>query len=215
MDRRQFLKGGIAALAAAQASCESLKNTLCPTCPSSDSRVASVNMVQLQQAVSTQQCEQWCWAASISMMFGFYGHPLSQAAIVAATYGNVVCLPANSSTTIGVDLSRPWLDANRRPFTSQVIAAYDYFNGFNTFGGNSSIVAALQANNPMLYCNRSHAMVLYSVSYVDGPSGPDIQRADVIDPWPSSPRAHALTPAELFRADLGGEMTFLAQVQIR
>jgi hypothetical protein len=213
MNRRRFLTKSVAALAMAQAACSNESNP-CTTCPST-AQTATVNIMQLAQSVSTQQCEQWCWAASISMIFGFYGHPLSQASIVLATYGNVVCLPAGSSTTIGVDLSRRWVDARGVPFTSQVVAAYDYFNGLNTFAGNASIVAALKANDPMLYCNRSHAMVLYSVTYVDGPLGPDIQRADVIDPWPFSPRSHPLSAPELFRADLGGEMTFLAQVQVR
>jgi hypothetical protein len=149
------------------------------------------------------------------MIFGFYRHPLSQIAIVAATYGNVVCLPANSSTTIGRDLSRPWRDDNGLVFSSQVVAAYDFFNGFNTFPGNSAIISALRANNPMLYCNKSHAMVLHSVNYLDTPNGPNITRADVIDPWPFSQRSHQLSQAELFRADFGGEMTFLAQVQVR
>jgi len=178
-------------------------------------QTARVNMDQLAQSISTQQCEQWCWAASISMIFGFYGHPISQSQIVQPTYVNILCLPAGSSTTIGIDLSRPWIDSRGVPFSSRVEAAYDYFNGFNTFAGNAAIVAALNANNPMLYCNRSHAMVLYSVQYVDSPYGPDIRRADVIDPWPFSQRSHALTNNELFRADLGGEMTFLAQVRVQ
>jgi hypothetical protein len=221
MDRRRFLEKSLIGLAAAQAGCifrnEDPPNT-CLTCPSPPTSVgpqtARVNMEQLMQSVSTQQCEMWCWAASISMIFGFYGHPITQAQIVRATYGNIVCLPSGSTYTIGADLSRPWIDSRGVAFNSQVEAAYDYFNGFNTFAGNQSIINALKANNPMLYCNRSHAMVLYSVSYVDSPFGPDIQRADVIDPWPFSPRSHALSQSELFRADLGGDMTFLAQVRI-
>jgi hypothetical protein len=222
MNRRRFLEKSLAGLAAVQSACIFGPDPPieCLTCPSPEPspggpQTARVNMDQLMQSISTQQCEQWCWAASISMIFGFYGHPIAQSQIVLETYGNLVCLPAGSSTTIGADLSRPWIDSRGVRFSSTVEAAYDYFNGFNTFAGNQSIIDALKANNPMLYCNRSHAMVLYSVSYMDGPYGPDIQRADVIDPWPYSQRSHALTTGELFRADLGGEMTFLAQVRVR
>jgi hypothetical protein len=175
---------------------------------------AQVDLMQLSQAVSTQQCEEWCWAASISMIFAFYGHPLGQSAIVAATYGAVACLPAGSSTTIGRDLSRPWIDDRGRAFSSQVVAAYDYFNRYNSLS-NQMIVSALKGNNPLLYCNQSHAMVVYSVSYYDTPSGPNVQRVQVIDPWPFSPRSHDLSAAEMSVADLGGQMTFLAQVQVR
>ena len=222
MDRRRFLEKSLIGLAAAQAGCifgHEDPPAPCLTCPSpapvpNGPQTARVNMEQLMQSVSTQQCEMWCWAASISMMFGFYGHPISQAQIVLATYGNIVCLPSGSTYTIGADLSRPWIDSRGASFNSRVEAAYDFFNGFNTFAGNQSIIDALKANNPMLYCNRSHAMVLYSVTYVDSPFGPDIQRADVIDPWPYSQRSHPLSPSELYRADLGGDMTFPAQVRV-
>jgi hypothetical protein len=204
--RRAFLTSGAAALLGTQIGCTG--SSLGPT-----PQTAQVNMVQLAQAVTRQQCEQWCWAASISMMFNFYRHPLSQVEIVAATYGGVVCLPSGSTTTIGRDLSRTWIDDRGVRFTSQVVAAYDYFNGLNSLS-NQSIISALNANNPLLYCNTHHAMVVYSVNYTNTPSGPNVSDVGVIDPWPLSPVTHSLTPAEMIAAHLGGEMTFLAQVQI-
>jgi len=32
--------------------------------------------------LSTQQQDEWCWAASISNVFAYHGHPVSQARIV-------------------------------------------------------------------------------------------------------------------------------------
>ncbi|HKW18572.1 MAG TPA: papain-like cysteine protease family protein [Terriglobales bacterium] len=170
-------------------------------------------MPQLAQIVTQQQCELWCWAACISMMFDFYGHPLTQAEIVLATYGNVVCLPAGSSTTIGRDLSRPWIDDNGIPFLSQITAAYDFFNGINFFD-NNMVVSQLSSNNPLLYCNTHHAMVVYAVDYIPTAGEPNVVAVHVVDPWPFSPQTHLLTAPEMVPANLGGEMTFLASVHL-
>src|SRR5262249_41710263 len=150
---------------------------------------------QLAQSIQTQQCPEWCWAASISMIFAFYGHPLSQASIVQQTYGSVTCLPAFSNYIIGSDLSRSYIDANGRRFSSQVIAGFDPQNGYYTLN-NAQILSELAANHPLIYCNTHHAEVLYSISYTGDPSLPTVQSASVIDPWPLSPRSHALNPSE-------------------
>ena len=216
MNRRHFLYGA-ATLAIGQLACSDLINSPTPpTAPVPSSTVpltARVNITQLAQAATQQQCEEWCWAACISTMFNFYNHPLTQAQIVAATYGAVICLPANSSTTIGRDLSRRYVDNRGVAFTSRVVAAYDFYNRINSLN-NGMIVNALASNNPLLYCNTHHAMVIYSVTYRQEAPGPSILDVEVMDPWPFSPITHSLTPSEMFAADLGGEMTFLAQVQI-
>jgi hypothetical protein len=202
------MRGAAAAIAGGISGC--IPN---PGPAGSNISTAQVNIQQLAQVVTQQQCEEWCWAACMSMLFDFYGHPLSQPEIVLATYGKVVCLPAGSTTTIGRDLSRNYIDDRGILFGSRVISAYDVFNGINTFT-NQTIVDALNSNNPLLYCNTHHAMILYSVSYVPTPTGPNIQLVQVIDPWPFNPRSHALTASEMVRADLGGEMTFLAEVHV-
>jgi hypothetical protein len=170
-------------------------------------------MASLAQAVDTQHCEEWCWAASISMIFAFHGHPIAQERIVADTYGAVVCLPAGVTATIGSDLSRYYTDDNGVAFRSIVSAAYDPANGIRTLS-NAMIVAELLNNRPLLYCNRQHAEVLYSVTYDGSADAPNIVEADVIDPWPFNPRLHALSPSELAPVDYGGDMTFLAAVTV-
>src|SRR5262245_33097819 len=47
-----------------------------------------------QQAYQQQYLPQWCWAASISMLFAYYGHSVSQARIVTEAYGSPVNMPA-------------------------------------------------------------------------------------------------------------------------
>lgn len=215
--RREMIKTGVLSLmTVGLSSCgddpiaPSKTNT---TITQTGSQTVEVSMTQLAQAIQTQQCEQWCWAACISMLFNFYGHPLSQAEIVAATYGSVVCLPAGTSTTIGVDLSRTYIDQRGVAFRSRVVAAYDFMNGINAIS-NTMIIDALNNSNPLLYCNTHHAMVVYSVTYTPTALGPNVQSVRVIDPWPFSPRSHELSLTEMVARHLGGEMTFLAEVQV-
>lgn len=205
MERRTFLRSALGLSSAAMVrGC--LFTELTP-------QLAAVNMLQLAQSVEIQQCPEWCWAACISMIFEFYGHPLTQAEIVAQTFGAVICKAAQTTTTIGRDLSRKWVDDLGKPFTSQVISAYDPANGLNTLS-NAQIVNELSADHPLLYCNTQHAEVLYSVSYQGTSFSPNILEADVIDPWPASPRSHPLLPAELIPNVLGGAMNFLAAVRV-
>src|ERR1035437_3157468 len=212
MNRKRFLRSSAGlALAPLFARCGVIDTVVGNN--GSSVKTASVNMLQLAQAIEVQQCEEWCWAASISMIFGFYGHAVSQAAIVAQTYGQVACLPANTTTTIGLDLSRSYIDAAGRPFTSQVTAAYDYYNGYNSLS-NAGIVNELNSNRPLLFCNISHAEVLYSVEYSGLESNPTILGALVIDPWPATQGSHPLSTQELYPVPEGGTLTFLASVRV-
>src|SRR6188768_4033636 len=72
----------------------------------------------------TQSCANYCWAASIAMIFAKHGHPIAQEKIVAETFGGLVCVGAPNTLTIANDLSRSWIDDNGQPFTSIVTAAY-------------------------------------------------------------------------------------------
>ena len=211
MRRRAFLYGTVATAALAQIGCMS-PNPPNPV-PASNVKTASVNMTQLYQSIMQQQCEAWCWAASISMIFHFYGHPLMQAEIVAATFGAVICVPSGNTTNIAADLSRTYIDDQGVLFNSSLTAAYDFFWGINTFD-NQLIVNTLNSNNPLLYCNTHHAMVVYSVDYIPTAGEPNIVAVNVVDPWPFSQPTHPLSAAEMVPANLGGEMTFLASVRV-
>ena len=72
-----------------------------------------------------QERNQWCWAACIWMIFGFYGHPLEQRRIVRAVYGSDVNLPALNGYTVAAQLNRNWKDDNDRHFKSRLKAAFD------------------------------------------------------------------------------------------
>lgn len=160
-----------------------------------------------------QDCNSFCWAASIAMIFAKHGHPISQERIVAETFGTPICVGAPNVLTIAKNLSRPWVDDLGQPFSAIVTAAYDAENGIFALT-NDIIVNELRNDCPLLICNTHHAMVLATVDYLDGPLGIQVQGGGVLDPWPYSPNYHPLPPAEFMPRHMGGQMMFLASVQV-
>jgi hypothetical protein len=209
LDRRSFIGAGFAFAAAS-----TLKAQQCQVMPPGVTVCrAQVNMPQLFSAIHTQECPEWCWAACVSMIFNFYGHPVSQQQIVRQMFGNVVCLPAGFTRRIGEALSRSWVDANGDRFTSRVVAAFDPANDVFSMN-NMTVIDELSTDHPMLYCNTAHAMINYVVDYIPTQMGPNARAVGVVDPWPSSPRLHALSAPEMLPSTQGGRMNFLATVRI-
>ncbi|HUK24019.1 MAG TPA: papain-like cysteine protease family protein [Terriglobales bacterium] len=210
MDRRRFLCSAGAALALAPA----LRAQNCQIVPPGVALcVAEVNIPQLIASIHQQECPEWCWAASISMIFGFYGHSTDQKEIVQQKYGSVVCLPSGPTINIAQALSRCWKDDNGVSFKSRIVAAYDPANGVNAIN-NAIFVSELLSNHPLLYCNTHHAMVIYSTAYIPTQPLPNVRAVKVVDPWPPSPRTHELSTPEMVPAHLNGQMTFLASVRV-
>ena len=69
----------------------------------------------VQTAHMSQRMSQWCWAASISMVFSYLGHPVSQPRIVAEVYGSLLNIP-QPGYLLAQQLNRSWLDDWGRPF---------------------------------------------------------------------------------------------------
>src|SRR5262245_56250309 len=80
-------------------------------------------------AFAFQQTNQWCWAASISMVFRYYGFQVSQQRIVAEAYGSIVNMPAIDGLTIARQVNRNWRDDQGRPFRSQLVGVFDAMAG--------------------------------------------------------------------------------------
>lgn len=157
-----------------------------------------------------QECPQWCWAASISMIFASLGHPTDQKRIVAGTDRVLACMAQQPGIITSV-LNRGWIDDSGIPFWPYVDASYDQVNMEITIT-NAFIIGALLQNRPLLYANGHHCMVLAAVDYIETLAGPSIINANVLDPWPGAAPIHPLTPAELRPAFAGGQMTYLAAV---
>jgi hypothetical protein len=160
-----------------------------------------------------QQCAEWCWAASASMIFDMNGHATDQVRIVSAVFGGPVCAPAGKSSVIGAVLSASWQDDGGNTFQSHVSSAYDAANGINMIS-NAFILNELANNRPLLYANTHHAMVVVGVKYFPTPAGPNVVEVEVLDPWPWSPAVHTLSPPKMVRSMVGGQMTFLAAVGV-
>lgn len=205
MDRRSLLLGVsgaiVSSVAEAASGCLSMTQ-MGPFC-----RV----FIQAPQVIR-QECPQWCWAASAAMIFAMHGHRIDQRKIVQAVFGQPACMPSPNIVMAQV-LSSQWQDDDGDDFQVTLEAAYDFAAGINAITDNF-IVDQLRNNKPLLYGNGHHAMVLSQVDFIDTPNGPVVQAAGVFDPWPYNPDFHPLIPPELVPAHRGGQLNFLAAVEI-
>jgi hypothetical protein len=150
-------------------------------------------------AFSRQQASEWCWAASLQMIFAYYGHPISQPRIVKETWGSISNLPAQPIQILS-DLNRSWTDDNG--------------TNFDVAGSVATANAATAAQDlgqdePLIIGTMGHAMVLVDlVYYVDAFGQWSVQRIGVLDPWPYNPGLRQLTPQE------GMFANFLARVRV-
>jgi hypothetical protein len=149
--------------------------------------------------VIRQQQSEWCWAASISAVFAYYGHPVSQARIVKETFGQIANVPGQPYQIYSA-LTRTWTDDNGTDFdvNADVLTA--------------NAITAIQdlSNNAPLICGTlGHAMVLTALEYYhDVNDHIDISRAIVRDPWPYNNNRRVLTPQEFFN------ITFLVRISV-
>jgi len=159
-----------------------------------------------------QMSSQWCWAASISMVYAYYGHPVSQARIVSSVYGSPENIPAMSGFVIANELDRCWVDDSGAAFNSAVTGVYDANAGVFALT-DDQIVSELDQDRPLVLGARTHAMVLTAIRYYQTSSGPYIVGAGVFDPWPGvGPRELAMD--ELYPLHTGGSLRFLATIQV-
>ena len=143
------------------------------------------NLISTSAKKSVQLQSEWCWAASISMVFRYYGHPISQERIVKEMYGRIENQPAEPWTMLSA-LNRSWVDDNGKKFYSESSPGY-----------TNPVAAArdLAGNMPLIIGTHGHAMVLtdlqYASNYILTPIGPRlgpsvITNALVRDPWPGN-----------------------------
>lgn len=163
--------------------------------------------------LSPQEQSQWCWAATISNVFAFHGHPVSQARIVSEVYG----LPANfrsgAYSNISALLNRTWIDDNGVPFSSRVNGLFDVMAGVQTFN-NNQIRQSLDSNEPLVVGTTTHATLLVSMSYtLQAGNVSSVQAVGVFDPWPGQGFRN-LSVAEATPVYNGGTLMFVAWVSV-
>lgn len=147
---------------------------------------ARVGIAQLvdHQAYAIQQQPEWCWVASVHMLFKYYGYDIPQAELVRSIYGSVVNLPAFSGETITRLLSREWKAPDHRSFRvdAHVFDVQDATFQIN----NNDIIDSLAHDHPLIVGAMGHAMLLIGIQYVKNAFGgpPTVFGATVFDPWP-------------------------------
>ena len=125
-------------------------------------------------AGTRQESREWCWAACIEMVFGYYGHRVSQSRIVRETWGGLVDKPVHERQLLD-DLNRSWTDNRGRRFRSNA----------DVFNQPAAGVADLRRNRPLILGTLGHTVVLTAITLeIDDFSGRwNIAEAVVYDPW--------------------------------
>lgn len=210
LNRREFFKrvaGGSAMATAALSTRSALARVACGAFTPFGVQACQVGIasdVFTVRARDTQHASEWCWAASIEMVFRYYGHNVSQERIVAETWGGIVNLPATSPLVILRDLNRPWTDDDGNSFR---VSGTSY--------GANAVTAAqdLAQDMPLIIGTLGHAMVLTALSYNRDVYGRGaVTSAVVRDPWPYPglpDGRRVLSPQEWFST------SFLARIRVQ
>jgi hypothetical protein len=203
MQRRAFVSGGLALSAGIMlpkpvyASQQCNQPVMTPYGPIQRC-TAGIQSFSFQQAYQEQ--DEWCWASCISMVFGYYGHPVSQRRIVAEVWGEVVDMPGEPDQILS-DLNRNWTDDRGRRFTSR---------GDSFSANNFNAVKDLQNDQPLIVGALGHATVLTALTADSNlrTGAWQIVEAVVRDPWPSNGGRRVLSPTEWFN------INFAARVRV-
>ena len=144
---------------------------------------ASMDDARVREIAITQERSQWCWAASISMIFAYHGYTLPQEAIVLDVHGKVADVNAPSGEAMTSALRRHWRDRGNQEFAVSARAGDIAANRYEV--SNAAIATELAAGRPLLVGTRGHAMVLVSANYERRANGDVvITGGSVIDPLP-------------------------------
>lgn len=142
-----------------------------------------LDAAQVQAIRVAQEKSQWCWAASIAMVFAHYGYSVPQEGIVRQHFGEArdQAVSGNAITSV---LEGPWTDGRGRPFAVNAVAA----DAPDRRPGPAlqTMVAELTRQRPLVIGVEGHAMVLVRVEYDRLPNdgGIRITGGTVIDPTP-------------------------------
>lgn len=145
--------------------------------------------------VIAQQTAVWCWAASLAMLFDYYGHPVQQSRIVSRYF--LAPIPVTGPPWILTQaLNTTWTDDNGREFRVRSRIT-DRYTGSLFQVSDNDVLNALAADQPVFYADATHAMILVQADYTATPFGPNVRAGWAIDPWPLSLGFRQLQPHEL------------------
>lgn len=158
------------------------------TCNAPDAKgtqacTASMDEARIREIIITQHQPQWCWAASISMIFAYHGYTLPQEDIVKDVHGKVEDIKAPTGETMTKALRRHWRDPSNQEFVVSTKTGDVDANRYEI--SNTTIADELGEGRPLLIGTRGHAMVLVGAHYERHANGEIvITGGSVIDPLP-------------------------------
>ena len=156
---------------------------------------AGLDAAQVLHMRASQEKSQWCWAATIAIVFRHHGFAVAQEEIVRWEFGDSsdrgVTAPAITQM-----LQRSWQDRQGRAFHASATAGDAPARRF--MFENDTVIRELVAQRPMIVGALGHAMVLVQVEYerFTQQGAMRITGAIVIDPMPGR-GIRRLTPVEL------------------
>jgi hypothetical protein len=117
---------------------------------------------QVEQMRLSQEKSQWCWAASLAMVFAHHGYVLAQDQIVQTLLGNT------DDRAIGGEmitrlLTRGWQDGRGRRFETSATAGDAPARRFQF--NDDTVIREMAAERPLIVGALGHAMVLVEVEY--------------------------------------------------
>lgn len=123
---------------------------------------SGLDAAQITHMRASQEKSQWCWAASIAMVFSHHGFAVAQEDIVRQQYsdGADKALPV---TQVAPVLQRAWQDRSGRAFFASVTAGNAPTRRF--LFGDDTVIRELRAQRPLIVGALGHAMVLVQVNY--------------------------------------------------
>jgi hypothetical protein len=144
---------------------------------------AGLDDAQIRQIQRTQEKSQWCWAASIAMVFAHHGFTVTQEQVVRRQFADLADKGINGAA-ISQMLSRGWKDGAGRVFYTATAVADPYARRFEI--ANQSLVREMAEERPMIFGAEGHAMVLVQVEFerTGAEGAPRIVGGTVIDPAP-------------------------------
>jgi hypothetical protein len=161
--------------------------------------IAGIQSAFLNVVSKKQNESEWCWAASISTVFAYYGHSVSQERVVKETFGQIENLPGDPNQILQA-LNRVWIDDNGTSFNVSA----------NSLSANQiTAIQDLISGNPLIIGSHGHAMVLTAIEYDhDIFNKVAVTNSIVRHPWPNNNSPRSLTISEC------SQYSFLARIRV-
>ncbi|MEO7547849.1 MAG: papain-like cysteine protease family protein [Ramlibacter sp.] len=146
---------------------------------------SGLDAAQIMHMRASQEKSQWCWAASIAMVFSHHGFEVAQEEIVRQQYSDAADQRLHA-TQVAQVLERPWKDSAGRPFHASVTTGSAPARRF--LFRDDTVIRELQAQRPLIVGALGHAMVLVQVNYerFTAQDAVRITGGVVIDPTPGT-----------------------------